>query len=135
MTTTRSLFIIDSFLGSQKGVLPYLYDAANKGLKLVTSQFTQTALQFYEASIIDGEGSWWIPTAPVSLRPVFWQDPIVPLEASGSGIWQAPFGEQAMRSQDLFWWIPNRALSELPITPAINKGTLSGDFPIAGPSA
>lgn len=134
-TTTRSLYIIEAYLGAVSGIERYLYNADQRTFEAVKDTlFGDGALLFYEVAIITGNGSWWAPTAASNLRPRTWPEPIVPLNGSGSGIWLELFGKSVVRPQNLLWWIPAKVISGLPIRPAINEGTVSGDFPLRGPN-
>jgi len=133
-STTRSLYIIDSFLAGFKGVAPYVYNASRREITRVKdSLITGLAVQYYEVAILNGKGSWWAPTAAASMKNLAWPDPVVPVLAEGNGIWTQLYGESALRPQNLFWWIPDTVLSTLPITPAINQGQLSGSWPPIAP--
>lgn len=133
MTTTRSLYAPETFLAAYKGIAAYTYDASDRSFMEAAVTPSEAALQLYEVAIIDGQGSWWAPTAPLTTRPQSWPAPVLPLEASGSGIWTTVFGDTVYRPQTFFWWIPGKVLSQIPIQPTINQGTVSGDFPLTEP--
>jgi len=134
-STTRSLYILEAFLGAIPGIGRYLYDAGQRTFEAVKDKdFGDGAILYYEVAIITGSGSWWAPTASANLRPRHWPDPIVPLNGSGSGIWLELFGSSVVRPQNLLWWVPAAVISELPIRPAINEGSIAGNFPLRGPN-
>lgn len=134
MTTIRTLYAPDSYLSRVKGIGAYTYSDSNRTFEKATPISVGTsAVLFYEVSIVDGEGSWWAPTAPQSLRHQDWPNPVVPISGSGDGVWTTLFGEDVVRPENFYWWIPESVLSQIPIRPAINQGSLSGNFPITQP--
>lgn len=133
-STTRSLFILDKYLAELPGVDPYLYDDANRSFERFKGEpLSSVAIQYYEVAIINGEGSWWAPTAVNALRFQDWPSPIVPLDAEGEGIWTQIYADSVVRPQNLYWWLPDAVISQMPVKPSINQGTISGDFPVTGP--
>ena len=134
MSTTRSMYLPESWLIGLSGVKVYVYDPDERSFTLQKKDAAgAAALLFYEVSIIDSSGSWWVSTAPQSLRPLAWPLPLISLDAQGAGIWTQVYGETVLRSENLYWWLPEVLHPSLPLTAATNQGTINGSFPITAP--
>ncbi len=135
---TRSLFLLDSTLMSWSGV--GVYSVPTQGATPTPLTYTPVGqgLLFYEVSVVDEQGSWWLPVAPQSRAPAAWSQSgfggPVPLQAVGPGIWTSEAGQPIMRPQSALWWVPELTLADNgAFVPAINLGMVSGSFPTLEP--
>lgn len=134
MSVSNTMYVPESWLGNVSGVTLYIYDSDERTFQKVDKPtFNDTAMLFYQVSVINGTGSWWVPSAPQALKPDNWPLPIITLSGSGDGIWTSIYDQSVLRPQNLYWWIPGSLMPRLPYQPSSNQGTLDGDFPITEP--
>lgn len=132
--TTRSLYLPDTLLQSW-GAGVYLFDSGAKTTTSVSGwQPTGLAFNFYEVSVIEGKGSWWVPTAPMNLAPPAWLNDayggVEALQASGTAIWTQAGGQQVVRPTQLVWWLSESALGASPYVSFTEApGNVVGPFP------
>ena len=139
---TRSLYIPDTELIRWKDVGVYLYEAdQNTVTSLSSFSPTGEAFQFYEVSVVEGKGSWWLPTVQSSATPSSWKEDRLggteDLVASGEGIWTIDDNEKMVRPTKMFWWLPEQILGSTDASnvPSINTGKISGPVPTLEPLA
>jgi hypothetical protein len=135
---TRSLFLLDATLMGWSGV--GVYSVATPGATPTPLAYTPIGqgLLFYEVSVVDEQGSWWLPVAPQSRAPSAWSQSgfggAIPLQATGPGIWTTEAGQPIVRPQNALWWVPELALADNgAFVPAINLGMVTGTFPTLEP--
>lgn len=135
---TRSLYVLDSLLTSWTGVCVYTLDSQGTPQPVSGFQPLNTLFNFYEVSVVAGEGSWWLPTTLSPLAPSQWTDSFggtVDLSVTGTAIPTQAGGHRIVSPQNQLWWIPEDTLgNNTQVVPALNAGTVSGQFPTLEPS-
>lgn len=133
---TRSIYMPEKTLMEMEGVAIYLFDATTGATTEVTNYSPgPNAIQYFEVSVIDGQGSWWTATAPVNMTPLSWNNTawggIAGLSVKGPGIWSKEGENRMIRHSQLFWWIPLSLLRRpnFPLVPAQNQARIRGAFP------
>lgn len=131
---TRSLFLVDTTLMSWPGVGVYSVPSPSATPTPLSYTPTGQALLFYEVSVVDEQGSWWLPVAPQSRAPAAWSQSgfggAIPLQATGPGIWTTEAGQPLLRPQSAYWWVPELTLADNgAFVPATNVGAIVGTFP------
>jgi hypothetical protein len=130
---TRSLFLPDTQLASWTGLNVYLFDKATQTtIPVGNYPCTGNFFNFYEVSVIAGQGSWWLPTVRCTATPPVWlQDVYGGIEdlAATGHIWTQIHAEAIVRPVQLLWWIPQTTLDNANNTPGSTAGQVSGHFP------
>lgn len=137
---TPSFYMPEVTLLAQTDVAVYQYDPTTQAVTALTGyQASNGAFQWYQASFISGEGSWWFPVAAVNMIPFQWNDTqyggITDLISSGNGIWTSEGPNRMVRPATLYWWIPAQTLNQsFPLQPGSNESAPIGSFPVYGPN-
>lgn len=135
---TRSLYVLDSLLASWAGAGVYTLDCQGTPQPVSGFQPLNTLFNFYEVSVVAGQGSWWLPTTLSTLVPSQWLDGFggtVDLSVTGTAIATQAGGHRIVYPQSQLWWIPEDTLgANTQVLPAVNAGTVRGRFPTLEPS-
>jgi hypothetical protein len=136
--STRSLYVLDSLLTSWPGVGVYTLDNQGMPQPVLGFQPLGTLFNFYEVSVVPGEGSWWLPTTLSTLAPQQWLDACggtLDLRATGTAIATQAGGHRIVYPDSQLWWIPEDTLgNNTQVVPASSAGTVRGQFPNLEPS-
>jgi hypothetical protein len=135
---TRSLYVLDSLLTSWTGVGVYTLDKQGTPQPVSGFQPLNTLFNFYEVSVVPGQGSWWLPTTLSTLAPQQWLDSYggtEDLSVTGTVIPTQAGGHRIVRPVNMFWWIAEATLGgNLQVVPAQTAGTVSGPSPSLEPA-
>lgn len=142
MDETRELYTLDSTLLGWPGAGFYKVDVGGGTATPIAYRSHDKAYQYYEVSLIEGRGSWWLATAPRSLMPAEWlkddfggvEELQVKWSEHPSGIWTRAGGEAVLRPVSALLFIPQDALGQQQLyVPAIVAGQIKGSFPTFAP--
>lgn len=134
---TRSLYVLDSLLASWTGAGVYTLDGQGTPQPVSGFQPLGALFNFYEVSVVPGQGSWWLPTTLSPLAPQQWLDcygGTTDLSATGTAIPTQAGGHRIVCPQNMLWWIPEDTLGDNDqVLPAQSSGEVNGQFPSLEP--
>ncbi len=135
---TRSLYVLDSTLQGWHGVAVYVcHDGKVPPAALPWNPSVQAFL-FLEVSVVDGRGSWWLPTTTRPLIPQTWYADsfggVEDLEVEGHALFTRSGGQPMLRPAQALWWLPEETLGRnQQYIPGLAAGRVLGRFPTLEP--
>lgn len=136
---TRSLYTLDSTLQAWAGVGVYRFDARQGTTSPLPTPPSGHAFNFLEVAVVDGQGSWWLPTTLRALVPEAWLSDVFGgienLEVDSRALFTRAGGQNVMRPVRALWWIPEATLGgNREYVPGIDEGRVLGRFPTLEPA-